>query len=253
MAIRTESELLALIDQPNSNITLGNSTINRQVLRDVVESILTIAGPGAPVSSVFARTGAIIALLSDYDASQIDNDSSVTGATVKDALETLAAGGGSSQLNRFDANDALFPATDPAGGLGRNGHATLVFDDTTDENVIFEGIMSEDYLLGTMTVDIDWVARSATTGNARWGVSFERLASGLQDIDVDGFAAVRVTTSPASATNGVITRSSITFTQAQADSIAAGEAFRLKLTREASNAGDTVVGDAQPLRVMIAQ
>lgn len=252
MTIRTESELLALIDFSGSNITLGKSTIDREVLRDLVESILTIAGPGAPVSSVFARTGAILALLSDYDASQIDNDSSVAGATVADALDTLDDGAGL-QLNRFDANDALFPATDPAGGIGRNGHATLVFDDTTDENVIFEDTISRDYLLGTMTVDIDWVARSATTGNARWGVSFERLASGLQDIDVDGFAAVRVTTSPASGTSGVITRSSITFTQAQADSIAAGEAFRLRLIREASNAGDTVVGDAQVLRVQVSQ
>jgi len=41
------------------------------------------------VSSVFGRTGAVVAAASDYDASQVDNDSSVTGATVKDALDTL--------------------------------------------------------------------------------------------------------------------------------------------------------------------
>ena len=46
MTIRTESELLALIDQPNSNISLGRSVIDRDVLRDLVESISTIAGPG---------------------------------------------------------------------------------------------------------------------------------------------------------------------------------------------------------------
>lgn len=43
------------------------------------------------VLSFKARTGAVVPLLSDYDASQIDNDSSVSGATVKDALETLDA------------------------------------------------------------------------------------------------------------------------------------------------------------------
>jgi hypothetical protein len=36
----------------------------------------------------------VVAVLGDYAASQITNDSSVAGATVKDALETLAAAGG---------------------------------------------------------------------------------------------------------------------------------------------------------------
>jgi hypothetical protein len=43
------------------------------------------------VTSVFGRQGAVVAVASDYDASQVDNDSSVTGATVKDALNTLLA------------------------------------------------------------------------------------------------------------------------------------------------------------------
>jgi len=43
------------------------------------------------VSSVFSRTGAVVAVASDYDASQIDNDSGVTGAFVDDALDTLDA------------------------------------------------------------------------------------------------------------------------------------------------------------------
>jgi len=43
------------------------------------------------VSSVFARKGAVVAAASDYDASQVDNDSGVAGAFVSDALDTLAA------------------------------------------------------------------------------------------------------------------------------------------------------------------
>lgn len=46
--------------------------------------------PTVPVPSVFGRTGAILAVASDYDASEVDNDSGVAGATVKDALDTLA-------------------------------------------------------------------------------------------------------------------------------------------------------------------
>lgn len=41
------------------------------------------------VVSVFGRAGAVVAATGDYDASQVDNDSQVAGASVKDALNTL--------------------------------------------------------------------------------------------------------------------------------------------------------------------
>ncbi|MHA1972963.1 MAG: hypothetical protein ACTSW1_08220 [Candidatus Hodarchaeales archaeon] len=44
----------------------------------------------APVSSVFSRTGAVVAQLGDYAASLVTNDSVVSGATVKDALDALS-------------------------------------------------------------------------------------------------------------------------------------------------------------------
>lgn len=46
------------------------------------------SGTGA-VDSIYARTGDVVAAASDYDASQIDNDSGVAGAFVDDALDTL--------------------------------------------------------------------------------------------------------------------------------------------------------------------
>jgi len=50
---------------------------------------VTVTPGAAPISTVFTRTGAITADPSDYDASQIDNDSGVTGAFVDDALDNL--------------------------------------------------------------------------------------------------------------------------------------------------------------------
>lgn len=47
-------------------------------------------GGGAGVDSFNGRTGVVVAAASDYDASQIDNDSGVAGAFVDDALDTLA-------------------------------------------------------------------------------------------------------------------------------------------------------------------
>lgn len=160
-------------------------------------------------------------------------------------------GGGGSQLSRFTANDAMFPASAPAGGFSRNGHAILTFDDTTDENVVFEDTMSDDYSDGALTVDIHWVAASATSGTVSWDVAFERIADAGQDIDSDGFAAVQTVTEVTDGTSGVTTKTSIAFTQAQADGITAGDAYRLKLTRDVSDG--TMVGDAQVLRVSVRQ
>lgn len=51
-------------------------------------------GGGGDVSSVFGRTGVVTAQSGDYDSDQIDNVSSVPGASVSDALEYLEANAG---------------------------------------------------------------------------------------------------------------------------------------------------------------
>lgn len=48
-------------------------------------------GGGGAVSSVFGRTGAVVAVTGDYDSDQVDNVSTVPGSSVSDALENLAA------------------------------------------------------------------------------------------------------------------------------------------------------------------
>ena len=53
------------------------------------ESALEFVAGAGDVDSVFGRIGVVVAAASDYDASQIDNDSGVAGAAVSDALDTL--------------------------------------------------------------------------------------------------------------------------------------------------------------------
>ena len=155
-------------------------------------------------------------------------------------------------LAAFDANDATFPAADPAAASSRNGHPILAFDDTTDESVIFHDTMSNDYSDDALTVDVDWVASAATTGDVGWDVAFERITPGGQDIDSDGFAAVQSGSSTTSGTSGIVTRTSIAFTQAQADAMTAGDAFRVSVTRD-TGVGSNMTGDAQVLRVSVRQ
>ena len=74
-----------------------------------------------------------------------------------------------------------------------------------------------------------------------------------QDIDSDGFAAVQsVDNTTVPATSGNVDVVSIAFTDgAQMDSVAVGESFRLKVTRDA--ASDTATGDAELVKVEIRE
>jgi hypothetical protein len=209
-------------------------------------------GGGAGVDSFEGRTGAVVGVAGDYAASEVTNDSAVAGAFVDDALNNLAAAIilARKQLDSFTANDAVFVGASAASGTARNGHSLIAFDDTAVEEIIFEGLMSNDYDgLASMVVDLQWAAATAVAGDVKWNVQFERLAEAGQDLDVDGFAAALTVTQVTNATAGVLTYSAITFTKAQADGINSGESYRLKVTRDATNVADDMVGDAQLLAV----
>lgn len=137
------------------------------------------------------------------------------------------------------------PSGNPATIDQRNGHDVLDFDDATNESVVFAGIMPRHYGGNGITVYLHYAMTSATSGDVDWDVAFERIGDGHQNLDSDGFASVQSsdnTTVPA--TSGHIDIVSIAFTDgAQIDNLAAGEGFRMKVTRDA--ASDTATGDAE--------
>lgn len=75
------------------------------------------------VTSVFTRQGAVVALASDYDASQIDNDSGVAGAFVDDALD---------QLN----SDLPVQATEGVAGIGEIATQPETNTGTDDDRIV---------------------------------------------------------------------------------------------------------------------
>ncbi len=127
----------------------------------------------------------------------------------------------------------------------RNQHPVLDFDDAVNESAIFTGVVPRNYAGGGLTVYIHYAMSSAISGDIDWDVAFERIGDQQQDIDADGFAAVQsVDNTVVPGTSGNVDIVSIAFTDgAQMDSIAAGESFRLKITRDA--VGDMAVGDAE--------
>jgi len=154
-------------------------------------------------------------------------------------------------LESFDANDAIYPASNPAVADSRNGHPIIAFDDTVAENVVFNSSMVASYNGIDISIDIDWVAETAITGGVTWGVEIERNAPGGTDIDSDSFAAQQTGTNTTSGTSGIITRTTITLTQAEADAIEALDSFRMRLQRVVGDVGDDMTGNAQVLTIGI--
>lgn len=136
----------------------------------------------------------------------------------------------------------------------RNGHPVLDFDAGTDESAVWTSVLPRHYGGGGLTVTIYWSATSATTGNVIWNVQIERIDDEGLDIDADSFASAQAVTAAAPGTTGMVQYSTLTFTSgAQMDSLAAGELFRLKLTRDADNGSDTMTSDAEAIAIEIRE
>lgn len=128
----------------------------------------------------------------------------------------------------------------------RNSHPCLDFDASTNESAVFSAVMPQSYAATTgVTVYLHYAMTSATSGDVDWDVSFERIGDQQLDIDADSFAAVNsVDNTTVPGTSGNVDIVSVAFTDgADMDSVAAGEGFRLKVTRDA--ASDTATGDAE--------
>jgi len=145
------------------------------------------------------------------------------------------------------------PSSNPATFDVRNEHPVLDFDASTNESAVFSGVMPQHYDGGGVTVYIHYAMTSATSNTVDWDVSWERIGDQQQDIDSDSFAAVNSvdnTTVPGTAGNVDVV--SVAFTDgADMDSVAAGEGFRLKITRDASS--DDAAGDAELLFVELRE
>lgn len=145
------------------------------------------------------------------------------------------------------------PTSNPATFDTRNNHPVLDFDAATNESIVFSGVMPQHYAAGGVTVYLHYAMSTATSGDVDWDVAFERVGDQQQDIDADSFATVQsVDNTTVPATSGFVDVVSVAFTTgAQMDSVAAGEKFRLKVTRDAVS--DTAAGDAELVGVELRE
>lgn len=144
------------------------------------------------VSSVFGRTGPVVAAASDYDASQVDNDSTVAGTFVSGALNTLGgivagrkrvvATGlhletvndevsvalGGSAADEFCPITAIFHMEDVGVGAAANGDAQVTIGISTGGVQILAGTTLTNLinLNDKFIVDLSVVVKAAIPGDS---------------------------------------------------------------------------------------
>ncbi len=148
---------------------------------------------------------------------------------------------------------AFVPYAGSPSFTSRNRHALWQLDAAGREDV-----SSADLVLpqnfsasGGLTIVAAFTAASATTGNAIVAIAIEQV-TGL-DIDGDSFAAEKTATYTAPGTSGVPATVSISFTNAEADSVTTGNVFRIRVGRDGANVSDTMAGDLELLSLSIRE
>jgi len=153
-------------------------------------------------------------------------------------------------LARYSAADAGFPMSGFATALTVNARRVLAFDASSDEAVYFSDIAPQN-ISGTPTAIVTYMMASATTGAVRFQAAIEAVSDGdatdldaTTSFDTDNSAGATVP-----GTAGYIDQLSITLTNA--DSLAAGDYFRLRLNRDANGTSgtDDATGDCYVLGV----
>ena len=155
------------------------------------------------------------------------------------SLSGGGGGGGIADLE-FGVNDALFPSSSPAGATSVSGHPLLAFSNSTQEQVIFESVVPSAYVDGDVTFKILWATASAA-GTATYRVEIQRENAGYNLTTALTGGVIDSPVVTAAATN-VLTLTTFSLTNAQANGITGGDAFRLNLKRAALGlASDTHV------------
>lgn len=127
----------------------------------------------------------------------------------------------------------------------QNDRMVLVFDPSTSWSSLFEGMIPRNYSGNGLTITIVWAAATATSGDVVWDICIERQQDGVDVVTSDSFTTVQTVTVTTPGVAATYKYSTVAFTSgAQMDSLAAGEAFCIKVTRNAASGSDTMAGNA---------
>jgi hypothetical protein len=150
----------------------------------------------------------------------------------------------------FMPAQASFPASAFA-ALGQEPttrHMVVAFDDTTSESAYLAGVARAGGYTGALTLVLKCMMASATSGAVVMAAAVEAVTPGdTTDLDTTESFDTANNSSAVSvpAVAGRLFDVSITLTNT--DTLAAGDHFRIKLSRLPADAGDTATGDCKVL------
>ena len=136
---------------------------------------------------------------------------------------------------------------------GTNGPVrALAFDASTEESAFFR-FPAVRYGSGNLSVQVDWYADSATSGNVIWGAQIAAITpnTDTQDVETDSFATAATSTDTHLGTTGQRLHR-ITVTVSSLDSLTADDDVLLRFYRDADAAGDTLSGDALVTALLVS-
>jgi len=185
-----------------------------------------------------ATTTVSVSAATAPSSGQVLTATSSTAAT----WQTPSGGAGTDTFLVRDPTQNQPPASAYATLDTRNSIPCLDFDAAADESAIFSGVAPEAIVLTSgIIARIVWAATSATSGNVRWRVKFERRTT---DQDSDSWDTATEATDATNGTSGICTTTEITCTTI--DSIVAGDSFRVCVTRVGTDGtNDTMTDDAE--------
>lgn len=135
----------------------------------------------------------------------------------------------------------LFDDTNPPGYGTEGGRPYLLFDDTTDELILWTFRLPADYASG-LTLKAQYSMVSATANNVALRTEVMAIADG-EDIDTDNYSAVEKTAdATVPATAGLMDEISDALTT---PTLAAGDYISLRLGRENATSGTNATGDLE--------
>jgi hypothetical protein len=131
------------------------------------------------VNSVFTRTGAVVAVAGDYDASQVDNDSTVPGTFVDDALDYL-------NLNKVPTTRLLTAGDGLTGGGNLSANRTFNVVANADGSIT---VNPDDIQVGILATDAQHGVRGGGTQHALVTVASAGFMSPTDKIKLDGIGS----------------------------------------------------------------
>lgn len=128
----------------------------------------------------------------------------------------------------------------------------LSYDASADE-AAFLNFRAVSYGSGNLTVDLEWYADTASSGDVVWGCALSAITSNTdtQDIETDALATENTATDSHLGTTGQRLHRA-TVTVSNLDSLAADDWVTLRVRRLGSNGSDTMAGDAILVGVTIS-